>query len=143
MARPSPTPCRVCYSRCVSNKSLTSGKKISRGCAPDPLTPVRYGVCLRGAAVRRYERRPAALASAKAFLPPRAQRRRSRRAPCQVLVMEAVEENGMTSGCTAKVRRRCCSSSAAARWRHVAAARRRGIGGQRVGGAVGGAVAAS
>ena len=26
MARPSPTPCRVCYSRCVSNKSLTSGK---------------------------------------------------------------------------------------------------------------------
>ena len=27
MARPSPTPCRVCYSRCVSNKSLTSGKK--------------------------------------------------------------------------------------------------------------------
>eukprot|EP00964_Phaeocystis_antarctica_P083768 scaffold52728_cov69-Phaeocystis_antarctica.AAC.1 len=27
MARPSSTPCRVCYSRCVSNKSLTSGKK--------------------------------------------------------------------------------------------------------------------
>ena len=25
--KPSPTPCRVCYSRCVSNKSLTSGKK--------------------------------------------------------------------------------------------------------------------